>query len=115
MPDDARRKRSRGCSSRPRRRLHRHGDQRRGADASANPYLLTDVRLRRRTPQEDVRPFELERFVDPQARDGFLERLARDGAVTDYLLRLRRADRSPMWVEVTAHAERGRRRCASRR
>ena len=42
---------------------------------------------------EDVRPFELERFVDPQARDGFLERLQRDGAVTDYLLRLRRADR----------------------
>ena len=33
------------------------------------------------TPQEDVRPFELERFVDPQARDGFLERLQRDGAV----------------------------------
>ena len=57
------------------------------------------------TPQEDVRPFELERFVDPQARDLFVERLQRDGAITDYLLRLRRADRSAMWVEVTAHAE----------
>ena len=45
------------------------------------------------TPQEEVRPFEPERFVDPQARDGFVERLQRDGAVTDYLLRLRRADR----------------------
>src|SRR4051812_7029501 len=57
------------------------------------------------TPQEDVRPFEVERFVDPQAREGFIERLRRDGAITDYLLRLRRADRSAMWVEVTAHAE----------
>jgi two-component system cell cycle sensor histidine kinase/response regulator CckA len=57
------------------------------------------------TPQDTVRPFEADRFVDPQAREGFLERLGRDGAVTDYLLRLRRADRSPIWVEVTAHAE----------
>src|SRR6185436_6514449 len=44
-------------------------------------------------------------FVDPQARDLFLDRLRRDGAVTDYLLRLRRADRTLIWVEVTAHAE----------
>ena len=58
------------------------------------------------TPEQEVRPFEVERFVDPQARDGFIERLRRDGAVTDYLLRLRRADAAPMWVEVTAHAER---------
>ena len=57
------------------------------------------------TPAADVRPFEPERFVDPQARDGFVERLQRDGAVTDYLLRLRRADRTPIWVEVTARAE----------
>ena len=28
--------------------------------------------------------------------------------MSDYLLRLRRADKTPMWVEVTAHAERGR-------
>src|SRR4029079_15176375 len=27
------------------------------------------------------------------------------GAVTDYLMRLRRADRIAIWVEVTAHAE----------
>src|ERR687891_594682 len=30
---------------------------------------------------------------------------ANDVADTDYLLRLRRADKTPMWVEVTAHAE----------
>jgi signal transduction histidine kinase len=73
---------------------------------SANPFLKLMFGYAAETPQEDVRPFELERFVDPQARDGFVERLQRDGAITDYLLRLRRADRSAMWVEVTAHAER---------
>ena len=52
-----------------------------------------------------MRPFDPDRFVDPQARSGFLERLARDGAVTDYLLRLRRADGTAMWVEVTARAD----------
>ena len=46
------------------------------------------------TPPIDVRPFEADRFVDPQARERFLDRLRRDGAVTDYLLRLRRADRT---------------------
>jgi len=72
---------------------------------SANPFLKLMFGYAAETPQEDVRPFELERFVDPQARDGFVERLQRDGAITDYLLRLRRADRSAIWVEVTAHAE----------
>jgi len=74
---------------------------------SANPYLKLMFGYAAETPQEDVRPFEIERFVDPQARDGFVERLQRDGSITDYLLRLRRADRTPMWVEVTARAERG--------
>jgi two-component system cell cycle sensor histidine kinase/response regulator CckA len=72
---------------------------------SANPHLKLMFGYGIETPHDDVRPFEHERFVDPQAREGFLERLHRDGAVTDYLLRVRRADRSPMWVEVTAHAE----------
>jgi PAS domain S-box-containing protein len=75
---------------------------------SANPYLKLMFGYASDTPQEEVLPFELDRFVDPQARDGFLERLKRDGSVTDYLLRLRRADRTPIWVEVTAHAERAR-------
>jgi two-component system cell cycle sensor histidine kinase/response regulator CckA len=74
---------------------------------SANPYLKLMFGFAPETPQEEVRPFEQDRFVDPLARQAFLERLDRDGAVTDYLLRLRRADRSPIWVEVTAHAEPG--------
>jgi signal transduction histidine kinase/CheY-like chemotaxis protein len=43
--------------------------------------------------------------MDPPSRTAFLERLSSDGAVADYLLRLRRVDGSPVWVELTAHAE----------
>src|SRR5205085_6354962 len=57
------------------------------------------------TPHTPIRPFERERFVDPQAHAALLERLATDGAVVDYLLRLRRADDTDVWVEVNAHAE----------
>jgi PAS domain S-box-containing protein len=72
---------------------------------SANPHLKLMFGYASDTPDSDVLPFEHGRFVDPQARDGFLERLERDGAVTDYLLRLRRADGTPTWIEVTAHSE----------
>jgi signal transduction histidine kinase len=72
---------------------------------SANPHLKLMFGYAADTEQEDVRPFDGEHFVDPQAREGFLDRLRRDGSVTDYLLRLRRADRTPVWIEVTAHAE----------
>jgi two-component system NtrC family sensor kinase len=73
---------------------------------SANPYLKLMFGYGADTPPQDIRPFDVERFVDAQAREGFLDRLGRDGSVTDYLMRLRRADRSPIWIEVTAHAER---------
>ncbi len=72
---------------------------------SANPHLKLMFGYAADTDQQDVRPFDLERFVDPQARESFLDRLRRDGSVTDYLLRVRRADRTPIWIEVTAHAE----------
>jgi len=47
----------------------------------------------------------------------FIDRLARDGAVTDYLLRLRRADEAVIWVELTASASvlESTARCASKR
>lgn len=72
---------------------------------AANPYLKLMFGLAADTPDAEVRPFEQERFVDAQARDVFLERLGRDGTVRDYLLRMRRSDGSPFWVEVTAIAE----------
>lgn len=73
--------------------------------ASANPYLKLMFGLAADTPDAEARPFAVERFVDRQAREAFLERLARDGTVRDYLLRVRRADGSPFWIEVTALAE----------
>jgi signal transduction histidine kinase/CheY-like chemotaxis protein len=80
-------------------------DSRDTVTLSANPYLKLMFGFAGDTAAPEVRPFEVDRFVDPQARDQFLDRLKRDGAVTDYLLRLRRADRSLVWIEVTAHAE----------
>ncbi|HWK12430.1 MAG TPA: hypothetical protein VNR64_20375, partial [Vicinamibacterales bacterium] len=41
---------------------------------SANPYLKLMFGFAADTPQGEVRPFETDRFVDPQARDGFIER-----------------------------------------
>jgi signal transduction histidine kinase/CheY-like chemotaxis protein len=71
---------------------------------SVNPYLKLMFGYPPEVPDADVRPFDVDRFVDPQARAGLLAALARDGAASDMLLRLRRADGSPAWVEVTAHA-----------
>jgi two-component system NtrC family sensor kinase len=72
---------------------------------AANPHLRLMFGWADDVPAADVRPFDHERFVDAQARAAFLQQLTRDGYASDYLLRLRRADRSAMWVEVTARAE----------
>jgi len=72
---------------------------------AANPYLRLMLGYPADTPEASLRPFDPDRFTDEGARTVFIDRLARDGAVTDYLLRLRRADGGVIWVEVTAHAE----------
>ena len=72
---------------------------------AANPHLKLIFGFPSETREAEVRPFDPERFVDPQARVALLERLSTDGAVADYLLRLRRADQSAVWVEVTGQAE----------
>ena len=72
---------------------------------AANPHLKLIFGYASEAPECDVRPFDPDAFIDPQARSSFLERLTTDGAAADYLLRLRRADAAPVWVEVTAHAE----------
>jgi two-component system NtrC family sensor kinase len=76
------------------------------ATLSANPYLRLMFGLPADAPDSAVRPFDRDRFVDEQARADFLQQLARDELADDYLLRLRRADSTAMWVEVTARAER---------
>ena len=72
---------------------------------AANPYLKVMFGYAAEEGDGQIRPFDAPRFVDPQARVAFIDRLATEGAVTDYLLRLRRVDNSPVWVEVTAHAD----------
>jgi signal transduction histidine kinase len=80
-----------------------------GPDASstvaANPHLKLIFGYSGDAPEADVRPFDRERFVDPQARLALLDRLATDGSVNDYLLRLRRADATAVWLELTARAD----------
>ncbi len=72
---------------------------------AANPFLKLIFGYDSETPEADVRPFDVDRFVDPQARVALLERLNTDGSVNDYLLRLRCADGNPVWVELTARAD----------
>jgi two-component system NtrC family sensor kinase len=78
------------------------------ATLAANPHLKLIFGFGVETRDAEVRPFEPDRFVDPQARAALVERLSIDGAVSAYLLRLRRADGATIWVELTAHAERQR-------
>jgi len=73
---------------------------------AANPHLKLMLGHPAETPDREVLPFEPERFVDPQARDALLDQLGRDGAVADCLARLRRADGTAIWVEITGQAER---------
>jgi PAS domain S-box-containing protein len=72
---------------------------------AANPHLRLIFGYSPETAEENVVPFAAARFADAGARPAFLERLTADRAVTDYLLRLRRLDGSPVWVEVTARSE----------
>jgi signal transduction histidine kinase/BarA-like signal transduction histidine kinase len=75
------------------------------ATLAANPFLRLMFGWDEALDAVDVRPFDADRFVDRQARDGFLAILGRDGAVQNHLLRLRRADGAGFWIEVTARAE----------
>ena len=76
-----------------------------GMTIAANPHLKSIFGYAVETPEADVAPFAPDRFADPPARLSFLERLTTEGAVTDHLLRMRRLDNSPVWVEVTARGE----------
>jgi two-component system NtrC family sensor kinase len=73
---------------------------------AANPHLKLIFGFAGETAEKEVRPFDGDRFVDPQARVALLERLSTDGSVADYLLRLRRADQTAVWVEITGRADR---------
>jgi two-component system NtrC family sensor kinase len=76
-----------------------------GTTLAANPHLKLIFGFPAETADSEMRPFRPERFADPAARTAFLERLDAEGAVTDYLLRMRRLDGTAVWVEVTARVE----------
>ena len=77
-----------------------------GATLAANPHLKIMLGYPPETPEAEVVLFRPERFVDAAARSAFLTRLVNEGAVTDYLLRLKKRDGESVWVEVTARADR---------
>jgi signal transduction histidine kinase/CheY-like chemotaxis protein len=72
---------------------------------AANAQLKVMLGLPAETADADLRPLASDRFIDALARQELLDRLQTDGAVTSYLLRLRRVDQTPIWVELTARAE----------
>ena len=72
---------------------------------AANPHLKLILGLTPETPDRDVHLFDPIRFEDATALESFRTRLSTEGAATDYLLKVRRSDGHPVWLEVTAHAE----------
>jgi signal transduction histidine kinase len=72
---------------------------------AANPALKLMLGHAPETPDADVRPFDPAGFADQAGHTTWLQRLQRDGGATDLLLRLRRVDGGPIWVEVTAQAQ----------
>ena len=72
---------------------------------AANPHLRLIFGYPPETPDGELAPFDADRFADSSARGAFLDRLQAEGAVTDYLLRMRRLDGSAVWVEITARLE----------
>jgi signal transduction histidine kinase len=71
---------------------------------AANPHLKAIFGYPPEAAETIVQPFEPSRFVDPQARQTFIELLDRDGGVMDHLVRVRRVDGAPIWIEVSASA-----------
>jgi signal transduction histidine kinase/CheY-like chemotaxis protein len=74
---------------------------------AANPHLKSIFGYPPDAAESLVQPFDASRFVDPQARHDLIEKLDRDGHVTEHLLRLRRVDGAPIWVEVSVVASYG--------
>jgi two-component system NtrC family sensor kinase len=84
--------------------LAQPGSEAADSTLAANPHLKLIFGYPADAPESAVAPFAAERFIDAGGRRDFLDRLSAEGAVADYLLRMRRASGSPVWVEVTARA-----------
>jgi PAS domain S-box-containing protein len=71
---------------------------------AANPHLKEIFGYAADAVETIVQPFATDRFVDPEARQAFIALLDRDEVVTDHLIRVRRVDGTPIWIEVSATA-----------
>ena len=71
---------------------------------AANPHLKKIFGYPPDAIEHIVQPFDPSRFVDPQARQTFIELLDREEGVVDHLLRVRKVDGTPIWIEVSATA-----------
>src|SRR6478752_6204643 len=71
---------------------------------AANPHLKTIFGYPPDAAETIVQPFDPSRFVDPLARQTFIELLDRDEGCADHLIRVRRVDGAPIWIEVSASA-----------
>jgi signal transduction histidine kinase/BarA-like signal transduction histidine kinase len=71
---------------------------------AANPHLKEIFGYPLDAAESIVQPFDAARFVDPQARTTLIELLDRDETVSDHLIRVRRVDGTPIWIEVSATA-----------
>ena len=71
---------------------------------AANPHLKRILGYPPDAADGIVQPFDAARFVDPTARQTFIELLDRDGSVTDHVMRVRKVDGTPIWIEVSATA-----------
>ncbi|MGE3840706.1 MAG: ATP-binding protein [Vicinamibacterales bacterium] len=72
---------------------------------AANPHLKLMLGFGPETPTAEIEPFGAPTFTDVAARDAFFDRLARDGGTSELLIRLKRQDGQPLWVDVTADAQ----------
>ena len=76
-----------------------------GATLIANPALKQLFGHPPGIPDARVVPFATERFADAQARADFLDRLANEGSLTAYPVRMLRLDATVLLIEITARAE----------
>jgi len=76
-----------------------------GVTVLANPALKQLFGHPADTPDSEIVPFAEDRFAEASTRTAFLDRLASEGTLSGYLVRMRRLDGTVILVEITAKAE----------
>jgi two-component system NtrC family sensor kinase len=77
----------------------------RDATLIANTHLRRMLGYSANTPESEVLPLSAATFVDAADRGALIDRLRTAGRIDGYLVRLRRADRSEVPIEITARGK----------